>query len=271
LASKAARRGIKTEDRLITAINFKDKLGEQIINFLQNYFKTTYGQVSARKAEARGKADIIISRDNMKIRLSVKEYDVKADYNHLERNFVEYYSQRWQMPREVYRGLKQFVGEVDDYGRPISIDVIEQEAKQAGTSPGKLTKERRKLLNQLEPRTREAIFEFFESNKEKIVKDVFVGEEDIEFFVIARRCGKQICYYILPTKEVLSIYTQGAVKITARGSLQIGKVVLQRKSGDHRTPSGWVDRAASQLQFKIKPSECVSSREPIFCEILEES
>jgi hypothetical protein len=269
LASKAARRGIETEDRLIRAINHKDLLGNKIIEYLQNYFKTTYKQVSASKARTHRKTDIIISCDYMNIGVSVKEYE--ADYNHLERNFVDYYSTKWQMSNIVYEGLKQFVGEVDDHGRPVSIDFIENEAKQLNTSPGKLTKNRRKSFNCLGPQIREEILKFFKSNKEKIIKDLFVDEESIQFFIIVRREKNEICYYILPTEKVLTIYANGDVRVTRQGNLQLGKVVLQRKGGNHKTNSGWEDKVASQLQFKIKPSVCTRSCEPIFCETLKES
>jgi hypothetical protein len=49
--------------------------------------------------------------------------------------------------------------------------------------------------------------------------------------------------------EVLNIFNQGNVEITKQGSLNIGKVKLQRKGGDGGRDS------ASQMQFKIDPME----------------
>lgn len=269
MASKAAKRGIKAEERLINAINRMDELGEKLIKTIEDFLSLKFTSYSARKGPPRAKTDIVISFDKRSILISVKEFDVKADYNHVERHYVEYYVQKWSMPRDVYVGLKQFVGEVDESENPISINMLEVEAERLGTTPGKLSKKRRTFINKMDQQTRNAIIEFFKSNKEKVLKDVFINDENIEFFIVVKREGGRACYYILPTKDALDVYGDGDVATTPRGSLRMGRVVIQRKGGDHRTARGWVDRAASQLQFKIRPSECIRDRDPVMCEQVE--
>lgn len=269
MASKAAKRGFKAEKRLINAINYKDELGKKLIEAIEIFQGLKFKLCSASKGPPRMKTDIVISCDNRNILISVKEFDVKADYNHVERHYVDYYAQKWSMPREVFVGLKQFVGEVDEHGNPISIELLEREAEELGTSPGKLSKERRTFVNRQPQQTRNAIKQFFKLNKEKILKDIFIADEDIKFFIVIKREASRVYYYVVPTKDVLDVYGSGEVTITPRGSLQIGKVVIQRKGGDHRTPFGWVDRSASQLQFKIRPSECITGRSPIMSEKIE--
>jgi len=260
LASKAAKRGLKAEKRLINAINSKDELGKKLIKAIEDSLGLKFTSCSAYKGPPRAKTDIVITCNSKSILISVKEFDVKFDYNHVERHYVDFYARKWSMPQSVYVSLKQFVGEINEQGDPISIETLEREAERLGMSPGKLSKKRRIFINQMNYQTREAIKEFFRANKAEILKDVFINDENIELFIVIKREGDTAHYYVLPTKDVLDVYSAGDVIITPRGSLQTGKVVLQRKGGDHRTNGGWVDVVASQLQFKIKPSECIKNR-----------
>ncbi len=265
LASKAARRGLKAEDRIINAINTNDEVGKKIIKAIGDLSGLRLELYSASKCPPRAKADIAITSNGRRILISAKEFDVDIgfDYNHVERKHVDFYAQKWSIPKDVYIALKKFVGEVDVKGNPVSIEELKSEAELLGTSPGKLSKGRRTFLNQMEQQTIENMIRFFNENKVKILKDIFIGDENIEFFIIVKRQEGLAYYYVLPTKDVLDIYCKGDVRITPRGSLLIGRVELQRKSGNHRTKSGWIDTSASQLQFKIKPSECTKNRSPV--------
>ena len=266
MASKAARRGLKAENRLIDAINSKNELGKKLIKAIEKRLGLQFTSCSACKSPARIKSDIRVTCNDKCILISVKEFDVKADYNHVERNYVDFYSQKWSMPRDVYVGLKRFVGEVDKRGNPVQVEAIEKEARRSGMTPGKLSKKRRTFINRLPKPTQNTIKEFFNSNKRKILKDILIADEDIAFFIIIKREDAKAYYYIVPTKDMLDTYDSGDVSITPRGSLQMGKIIIQRKSGDHQTPSGWADRSASQLQFKIRPSECIRDSNPIMQE-----
>jgi len=265
MAAIAARRGIRTQNRIINAINKRDNMGEEMIKFIKNSLGLEFQKCHAEHGERGKKADVKISCDDTLILISVKEFDIRADYNHIERNFVDIYAQRWNMPSDVYETLKLYVGEVDQNGKPISIENLEREAEQLNTSPGRLSKQRRKLLNQMDEQKIKALKKFFEENKRKILEDAFLGKEDIKFFIIAKK-EEKVCYYILPAEKVLSVYESGGIEITRRGNLKVGEVTLQRKGGDHRTAHGWRDRSASQLQFKIRPSLCIKDSTPVFCE-----
>jgi hypothetical protein len=265
LASKAAKRGLRAENRIINAINTSNEAGRKIIKAMEDLSGLRLVPCHASKCSPRAKADIAITSNGRRTLISVKEFDadIGYDYNHVERKYVDFYAQKWSMPSDVYMALKKFVGEVDANGNPISIEELEKEAKLLGTSPGKLSKKRRTPLNQMDPQTIENIKGFFNKNKMKILKDVFIGDEPIEFFIIAKQQTGFIYYYVLPTEDVLNIYSEGEVKVTPYGNLLIGRVELQRKHGDHWTKHGWVDKSASQLQFKIKPSECTKNRIPV--------
>lgn len=266
MASKAARRGIKTEARLVDAVNCMDELGRTIIRFLENSLNQKLTNCRARRMKALGKADVIISCSNVNLLFSVKAFDVKADYNHVERNYVDFYAEKWSMPKDVYRALKLYVGEVDVNGEPTSLETVKKDAERVGTSPGKLSKKRRKFLNRIDFQSMVAVIRFFKSNKDEILKDIFIDEEDVKFFIIARREDNEVCYYIVPTEDVLATYGSGSIEITRRGNLSFYSLTVQRKGGDHRTKHGWVNKTASHLQFKMKPSQCIRNRKPIICE-----
>lgn len=270
MASKAARWGIKIEQRLIDAINNRnrDALGQRIIESIESSLGLKFESCLAQKASSRLKADIIIMCDNRRLLISVKEFDVKADYNHVERDYVDSYAKRWDMPTDVYVALKMFVGEVDKQKKPSSIDNLIKEAKSLNMTPGELTKTRRIYLDQMDPQARNTLINFFKTNKERILKEIFTGSENINFFVIVKRENDMVSYYLLTTEDMLNIYGEGDVALSD-GNLRIGKVILQRKGGNHRTKSGWTDKAASQLQFKIRPSECIKNRKPLWEERLQ--
>lgn len=268
LASKAARRGFKAEDRIIAAINNNDEVGKKIIKAIKDLTGYSLISCSAFKCPPRAKADVGITCNGRQILISVKEFDVDIgfDYNHVERKYVDFYARKWSIPKDVYIALKKFVGEVNARGDPVSIEELKRDAELLGMSPGKLSKKRRIFLHQMDDQTIENVKRFFSENKMKILKDIFIDGEAIEFFIIVKRQRGLVYYYVLPTKDVLDIYSEGDVRITPKGSLLIGRVELQRKSGDHWTSRGWVDTSASQLQFKIKPSECTINRSPIVYE-----
>jgi hypothetical protein len=264
MASKAAKRGFKAEERLIDAINNRDGLGIKLIYSIRHLLGSGFKSCSAEKGPPRKKSDIVVSCNTRRILISVKEFE--ADYNQVERNYVEHYAKKWAMPPDVYLGLKQFVGEVNERRNPISTDLLEREAEELGTTPGRLSKKRRTFLNELPKQTQNLIREFFNVNREKILKDIFIDDEEIEFFIVVKLECDRVYYYLVPTKNVLIVYGTGNTTITPRGSLQIGKVVIQRKSGNHHTPCGWADGSASQLQFKIKPSDCIKGLNPLISE-----
>jgi hypothetical protein len=271
VASEAARRGLKAQNRLIDAINTKDELGKKLIKAIEDLSGLRFISCSARECPPRAKADVAIACNGRCILISVKEFDLDIgfDYNHVERKYLDFYAQKWSIPKDVYIALKKFVGEVDAQGNAISIEELKREAELLRTSPGKLSKIRRTLLNRMDHQTIENVKKFFMMNKMKILKDVFIGDETIKFFIFVKRQGGLAYYYIVRTEDVINVYSRGDVRITPRGSLLIGRVELQRKGGDHWTKSGWVDASASQLQFKIKPSECTKDRSPVAYEKVE--
>lgn len=310
--AKPAKRGYEIERILERHINNISEIGKGIIKFVKDTLNINCKNIHAeRPSKGRPKVDLIVKCDGEEILFSIKSFNPKADYNHVERDFVEKYKRDWNISEDVYKALKIFVGEVDNKGNPIphkeflseveklSNDEIKQEIKNKikdpqeqndilkeiydkgkGISPGLVGKIRRRTflqMSQENPDLVKKVIEFFKSNKDKIIKSIFINNEPIDkfFFIIAEIIDdKKVCYYITTAKSVIDVYAKGDVIITKEGNLLIGKVEMQRKGGDHwnKKKTKWHDESANQLQFKIRPTEIIKSvgAEKVGCENIEE-
>jgi len=302
MVSRAARRGFNIERRVVEAINSGDRIGLALVRAITEELNLPCERFSARRIPRR-KSDIILECDDRVVGISVKLFRPDADYNHVERNFVDHYASRWGLPEQVYVALKLFVGEVDKEMRPIPTDELVREAKRmtleafkqealgrlrrgllsrrdyesalnkvrryGRVSPGVLGKIRRLRFTQMDDILREAVKRYFRAEKKKIVEDVLCGDEAyLLVFLVVKRENDLVHYYIIRRREVVEIYSSGDIRFTRAGNLMLGEVVLQRKGGDHEVRGVWRDIAANQLQFKIRPSLAIRGREPLISELL---
>lgn len=305
--SRAARKGFNIEKRIVNHINNRTNIGVKLIECISQVLNTSCKNYHAEQLHGR-KADIKIVCDDNEILVSVKSYKPEADYNHVERNFVEEYKRRWNMPERVYIALKMFVGEVDREGKPISHEDMEKEAEsislddfnneaqqriahgllsqdeynkildevnKKGISPGLLGKMRRVTFDKLRdynPELLQSVIEYFRRIKHDVVRDVLIDNEPIKIFIAVRReiykDLEKLCYYVAEANKVIEVYSQGDVKITDRGNLLIGDVELQRKGGNQWRGGKWRDTVANQLQFKIRPSKILEIAKFVTCEEL---
>lgn len=292
--AKPARRGNEIEKKLKAHIDCKSRIGNEIMNFIENTLNFDCKVLHTVKppVRSRPKVDLIINCEGKEILLSIKSFNPNADYNHVDRAFIEKYD--WEVPEDVYKALKLFVGEVSSENKPLSHsafleevkkltldkivqeieskitdyrerDNIKSEINKKGISPGLVGKIRRRTFSQMKrenPELVKKVIDFFSNKKEEIIKSVLIDNEPIDkfFFIIAEiKNDETICYYIITAKSLIDIYTQGDIRITSEGNLLIGKVEMQRKGGNHWNGEDWNDDKANQLQFKIRPSEIIKS------------
>ncbi|MEM4970330.1 MAG: hypothetical protein QXE01_03660 [Sulfolobales archaeon] len=301
--SYAARKGFSIERLIVNHINNKTGVGSKLIECISSILNVSCRKYSAEQLY-RKKADLKIICDDNEILVSVKSYNPEADYNHVERKFVEEYRRRWGIPENVYVALKMYVGEVNRDGKPISQDEIRREAesisiddfineaqqrveqgllsqseyesihnevKKKGITPGLLGKMRRIRFDKL--RNYQDIIEWFRRMKNDIIRDVLIDNEPIKIFIVVERSVyenlEKLCYYVAKSDKVIEVYSQGDVRITGEGNLLIGEVELQRKGGDRWRGEKWEDVVANQLQFKIRPSKIREIAEFVACEELK--
>ena len=98
---------------------------------------------------------------------------------------------------------------------------------------------------------------FPQKNKLLIVTDILKGRGQFaaDWMLVTRydRKKDETSWVLADINKAMSIFGEGDVKISPRGSIAIGKITLQRKGGDGGRETG------KMLQFKIKPCDLFES------------
>lgn len=183
---------------------------------------------------------IIISiGDVLKIEnLSLKKANSDADYNQIDKRWVDSYQEMWNFDNDISLGLKLFTGEVNP---KLYLYLIGNK---------KMRDKRRVFLDELSESISKKIIEFFEDNKILIVNDILKGRGGLSAnWVLVTRYNKQsktTTWIFKDINTTMNFFATGDVKISPKGSLYIGRITMQRKGG---TPD------PTKLQFKIKPCQ----------------
>ena len=92
---------------------------------------------------------------------------------------------------------------------------------------------------------------FFESNKLLVVSDILKGRGRFSagWMLVILKSAKTSRWVLKEMGKVMNVFGGGDVRLTPRGSLQIGKITMQRKGGDAGRET------SKMLQFKINPVE----------------
>jgi len=171
--------------------------------------------------------------------LSLKKANRDADYNQIDKRWVDSYQQLWNFDDTTKLGLKLFTGE------------IKPTRKRVGDI--KLRDKRRAFLDELPPTLRNKIIGFFRGNKILIVTDILKGRGGLSAdWVLVTRYDKKTDttkWALKDINTVMNFYGEGKVRLSPHGSLYIGKITMQRKGGDDGRPTG------NMLQFKIRPCD----------------
>ena len=104
-------------------------------------------------------------------------------------------------------------------------------------------------MNEFTSEQQKLVIDWFEQNKAMIVCDILKGRGEFaaEWILVAKIDGNKTEYMLRPINYYINVMGNGPVTITARGSIKIHEITLQRKGGDGGRPS------ANQLQFKVDP------------------
>jgi hypothetical protein len=172
--------------------------------------------------------------------LSLKKANSDADYNQVDKRWVDSYKEMWNFDDEIALGLKLFTGEILPARCPGVLKVDIQN----------LRDKRRVFLDELKDELRDKIVNFFKRNKILIVSDILKGRGGLSanwMFVTKYDKTKNTTTWILKDiNTAMNFFGQGDVKISPKGSLCVGRITMQRKGG---TPD------PTKLQFKIKPCD----------------
>lgn len=241
LGSQTARDGFKNEQDVIDRFNDweKDELAQKWLKAM-GYDVSNIEYVKAAKVRGQYKADIQVrvriiiklkSQEDLQ-NLQVKLVSNPQGFNQIDKRWVDKYVELWNIPDDVTKILKLFTGET----KPTIKGVKDK---------------RRMLLSEMNEIDQEKIIKFFDKNKILIISDLLKGrgEFSADWVLVILKINNESTWILKSINEAMNVFGGGDIRITDRGSLRIGKILMQRKGGDNGRDT------AKMLQFKINPVE----------------
>lgn len=241
LGSQTAKGGFRNEQDVIDRFNNwdKDEVSQKWLKAM-GYEVSDIEYVKAVKVRGHYKADIQV-RVRIVIKLKLQEdlqnLQVKLvsnpqGFNQIDKRWVDKYVELWDVPKDIIKILKYFTGEI----KPI---------KKKPNDP------RRTLLSEMDEGDQSKIIKFFEDNKILVISDLLKGrgEFSADWVLVILKINNESTWILKSINEVMNVFGGGDVRITDRGSLRIGKILMQRKGGDGGRET------SKMLQFKINPVE----------------
>jgi len=238
LGSQTARNGFKNEQDVADKFNNwqEDEDAQKWLKIMQykleeiEYVKAVV--IHGYKADVNVKVQIKLKNALDIENIQVKLLSNKKGFNQIDKRWLRSYNELWNIPDDVYRLLQYFTGELQPY--------------RTGTRDS-----RRMFFSEFTEEERNRVLNWFEENKMLIVSDILRGrgEFSAEWVLVAQKVESNARWVLKNINEVMQHYSQGAVEMSPRGSINLGRITVQRKGGD-----GGRD-TANMLQFKIDPTE----------------
>ena len=245
LGSNTAKNGFKNEDEIRDKFNnWRVDEDARVWLAAMNYKVAEIESVTAAKPHGE-KADVevrIKTKSGEKVEgISIKLVSSPTGFNQIDKRWLATYAKMWKMPIEVSTALKYFVGEVPPTVGP----------QAAGRRSDK-----RMYLNELDSTLQKAVVDFFTTNKDEIVSDLFAGDgvHAAGWVMVAYKATDKPRWVIRSSADTIKFFSEGKVEITRTGNLKIGRVTMQRKGGDGGRET------AKQLQFKINPVQLFDAK-----------
>lgn len=235
--SNIARSGFKNEDDVVSHFNnWKTSILAQKWLIDLNARPEILENVIAERIHGEKtdvKVSIKISGFNHPYNLQVKLVSINKGFNQVDKRWVDDYHELWEFPKEVLIALKKFTGEIKPFGKCRD------------------KKKRRLFFDELENHEQKQLVSFFSNNKIKVVQDLVQGRGQMaaKYVLVVDKSSRTILTKIISINQAIKIMSDGVVEKSPRGSLRIGKILMQRKGGDGGKPS------ANMLQFKEDPKE----------------
>ena len=178
--------------------------------------------------------------------ISIKKANNDADYNQVDKRWVNSYAKMWGMPNDLIFLLKLFSGE-------ISPKKLLKNKEITRLKYNSLRDKRRFFIDEFNSKEQAKLVGFFKKNKFLVLSDIIKGNDKFpaQWMLVTRYNLKsnETTWVLVDINKALNIFSQGPVKVSPRGSLLIGRVTLQRKGGDAGRPT------ANMLQFKLRPCD----------------
>jgi len=248
LGSETAKNGFKNEHFVVSEFNDWQE-SDLAQNWLKamNYNLDEIEEVNASKITGSYKADVQVSvliQIKLKYLTDIQNLQVKLvsnpkGFNQIDKRWLRSYRELWNIPDNVYELLQYFTGE-----------------KSPKISNPK--DERRMFITEFSEKEQNTLLDFFKENRLLIVSDILKGRGKFaaEWMlviskIIVEEGVVELTWALEPINNVLNYFGGGEIVITPRGSINLGKITIQRKGGDNGRET------ANMLQFKINPAELI--------------
>ena len=258
LGSQTAKNGFKNETEIQEKFNnWKTDADARVWLAAMNYKLAEIESVTATKPHGE-KADVevrIKTKSGEKVEgISIKLVSSPTGFNQIDKRWLATYAKMWKMPIEVSTALKYFVGEIPPPVGPQAASLRVDQKR--NTQAGSLRSDKRMYLNELDSTLQKAVVDFFTTNKDEIVSDLFAGDgvHAAGWVMVAYKATDKPRWVIRSSADTIKFFSEGKVEITRTGNLKIGRVTMQRKGGDGGRET------AKQLQFKINPVQLFDAK-----------
>lgn len=231
MSSEGAKRGFKRETLFVNLIKNNEGFRENLEKALSQLNICEGEIVSAKDVKRTCKADVklqLIDANGRTEEIGCSIKAAEANFNQLDRRWLSDWGALLQMPEEVKEMIQSSLNRKMRNSREIFI-LPEQES---------------------------AVFSFLESKKDKLLKELFMREdENLQVFVAFDE--KNHKWYVSSVEDIIDRLKKEPLSRTNRGVVNIGDCLsLQRKGGDGnitRISKDSPHHPSNQLQFKIKP------------------
>ncbi|MDD4893972.1 MAG: type II restriction endonuclease [Candidatus Omnitrophica bacterium] len=238
LGSDTAKGGFRNEDDVVRKFNnWQNDADAQKWLVIMGYPLKEIEEVKAvklrgYKTDVQVKITIIMKKAIAAENLSIKLVTTPSGFNQVDKRRVDKYVSMWSIPPNIARHLKLFTGEI----RPSICSPRDS---------------RRVFLDEMDAAIQEEIVDFFRRNKLLIVSDILKGDGlfSVGWMLVIIKCKGKSKWVLKTINRAMNFFGGGDVGITKRGSLHIGRILMQRKGGDAGRDT------AKMLQFKINPAE----------------
>lgn len=240
LGSRTAKKGFKNEKDVVKKFNNWriDEDAQQWLTIM-GYDLKKIEKVKAIIITGSHKTDVqvqitIYFKEAIAIEnLSVKLASNPQGFNQIDKRWIDKYVEMWNIPNDIARPLRLFTGEI----KPKQTELKDR---------------RRMFLNEISKNDQNKIVDFFTKNRILVISDILKGSDAFPvgwMLVVLKKKRENPEWILKHINYVLNTFGSGDVRITDRGSLRIGKIIMQRKGGDAGRET------SKMLQFKINPME----------------
>lgn len=239
LGSQTARSGFRNEEDIARKFNNWKTDGEakswlSIMNYnLDEIERVEAITLHGYKTDVQVLVTIFLKKAVDVQNISVKLVTLTRGFNQIDKRWIDNYQAMWGFSDEIKILLKKFTGEIT----PANVSGLKDP--------------RRIFLNEMHLKDQQKILAWFSDNRLLVVSDILKGREPFSagWMLVAQKIEKNARWVLKPINIVINHFGSGPLIIKPRGSLQIGRIGMQRKGGDAGRPT------ANMLQFKIDPTE----------------